>query len=94
MLYDPQPTAFGVLVNQLGRWARRIVFKLVEGMKARGSGATAQRRLRMSDPANISRSLKAIFALPKAVAGSLVPRRFGQPLVARLNRQVICTNRT
>jgi len=45
MLYDPQPTAFGVLVNQLGRWARRIVFKLVEGMKARGSGATAQRRL-------------------------------------------------
>lgn len=49
-------TAYGVLVNQLGIWAWRIVFKLVEEMKVRLSGATAQRRLSMSNLAGFQSS--------------------------------------
>ena len=54
IFYDLQSTAYGVLVNQLGIWAWRIVFKLVEEMKVRLSGATAQRRLSMSNLAGFS----------------------------------------
>jgi hypothetical protein len=54
IFYDLQSTAYGVLVYQLGFWAQRIVSKLVEEMNVRRTGATAQRRLRMSDPANMA----------------------------------------